>query len=137
MLDRPLAQVLGLGGKAQEFTDREQHAARTGRHPLKRMRFDDDTAFPPCLRYLYHDKHALWCRLQQEYNVSMPGSGVTVSMVADQLIAGYEPLDVQCRRTRVALARDTLPERAAALAKPLRRGAGQQEEPRGLVLVQD
>src|SRR5215207_2674309 len=65
------------------------------------------------------------------------GVGVTVSGVADRLIAGYEPLDVQRRRTRVALARDTLSERAAALAKPLRRRARQEEEPCGLVLVQD
>jgi hypothetical protein len=47
VLGRPLPQVLGLGGKAQEVTDRERRAGRYGRHPLKRMRFDDDMEFPP------------------------------------------------------------------------------------------
>ena len=89
------------------------------------MRLDDDTAFPPCSKYY---KISIPCGgvCGKSRTLQYLGTGVTASRVADRLIAGYEPLDVQRRRARVALALDTLPEHAAALAKSLRRCAGQE-----------
>jgi hypothetical protein len=40
--------------------------ATTAASPLKRMRLDDDTAFPPCSKYLYQDKHTLRRELRRE-----------------------------------------------------------------------